>query len=114
MAFAGQEPEIPQNVSEPRLSTASTTPLYVRRANRAAAIEDTPYYAPAPTNSNSNNNDNNNHPSGQMDLSAKMGAMEVAQPPPNSAVSLPMPAQRQVKELIHVIEAAEYAIRNQV
>ncbi|CAM6128105.1 unnamed protein product [Calypogeia fissa] len=103
MAFAAPQPEFPRSFNEPRLSTVPSSPLYERRANRAAAIDHSP---------GASNNVNNHHPTGKMDLTEKIGALEIAQVPPNSALN--MPAQRQVKELVHVIEAAEYAIRNQM
>lgn len=108
MAFDAPQQEFPRNFNEPLLSTVPTSPLYERRANRIA-IDDKPFYPPGAAHSNNNNN---SPPSGNMDLTEKMGALELAQPPPNSAVNIP--AQRQVKELVHVIEAAEFAIRNQV
>ncbi|KAL2632751.1 hypothetical protein R1flu_004230 [Riccia fluitans] len=103
MAFTATPPELDVPFGETRLARVAGSSLFKRRHSRPA-IEDKPFSPP------SHSRLNGDIP-GEMDLSEKMGALELAQPAANSPLA---PGQRQVKELVQVIEAAESAIRNQM
>lgn len=104
MAFTATPAELGRQFGETRLSKVAVSPLFERRHARTA-IDDKPFFPPSASHLTGDI-------AGEMDLSEKMEALELAQPQANS--SLVIPRQRQVKELVQVIEAAESAIRNQV
>ncbi|BBN04539.1 hypothetical protein MPTK1_3g05520 [Marchantia polymorpha subsp. ruderalis] len=104
MAFTATPAELGRQFGETRLSKVAVSPLFERRHARTA-IDDKPFFPPSASHLTGDI-------AGEMDLSEKMEALELAQPQANS--SLVIPRQRQVKELVQVIEAAESAIRNQM
>ncbi|KAL3694952.1 hypothetical protein R1sor_008603 [Riccia sorocarpa] len=103
MAFAATTPELGVPFGETRLSKVAGSSLFKRRHARPA-IDDKPFSPPSDSRLSGDI-------PGETDLSEKIGALELTQPPANSSL---VPGNRQVKELVQVIEAAESALRNQM